>query len=189
MNHDICLNIHYSAPKDVWDRIGAVYESMPCWDSEEKSFPHWVGDNINLTASVEAGGIQISGDMPEKIWNEWYKLLKEKLTDALGYEIGEPEDGYRFKYWKPFEKKYSDIKSIDRQKIIFNDWSAFFWEYFDSHERNISAKPPYFHFFSEFIELFIYFDDDKIFSGRNKKNFRDFQLKLSEIGINTLDLS
>ena len=24
--------------------------------------------------------------------------LKEKLTAALGYEIGEPEDGYEFRY-------------------------------------------------------------------------------------------
>lgn len=33
---------------------------------------------------------------PDEIWENWYMLLKRKLTDALGYEIGEPEDGYEF---------------------------------------------------------------------------------------------
>lgn len=28
----------------------------------------------------------------------WYKDLKDKLTQVLGYEIGEPEDGFEFKY-------------------------------------------------------------------------------------------
>ena len=50
-------------------------------------------------ASDEPSGIQIFGEMPEEIWEIWYSELKEKLTTALGYEIGEPEDGYDFKYW------------------------------------------------------------------------------------------
>ena len=37
--------------------------------------------------------------MPDDIWKEWYSSLKMKLTDKLGYEIGEPEDGYEFKYF------------------------------------------------------------------------------------------
>jgi hypothetical protein len=52
-----------------------------------------------LWASVEPGGIQIAGEMPEDIWEEWYSLLKGKLSEALGYEIGEPEYGFEFKYW------------------------------------------------------------------------------------------
>ncbi|MBR1592774.1 MAG: hypothetical protein IJ666_07180 [Ruminococcus sp.] len=185
--HDICLNIHYSAPKDIWEKISAVYKSMPYWDSDEKSLPHWCGEGINLTASSEPGGIQISGTMPENIWAEWYKTLKEKLTNALGYEIGEPEYGYRFKFWQPFVKKYSDIKSIDRNKIIFNDYSTFFLSDFEEYERNISAKPPYFAFKSEFIQLFIYFDGN-ISKKKNVRNLNDFLARLGEIGINTLDL-
>ena len=26
--HDICLNVHYSAPKEIWDMIGEIYRSM-----------------------------------------------------------------------------------------------------------------------------------------------------------------
>ena len=31
MRHDICLNVHYSAPKEIWDMIGEVYRSMDYW--------------------------------------------------------------------------------------------------------------------------------------------------------------
>jgi hypothetical protein len=37
--------------------------------------------------------------MPNDIWESWYASLKQKLTNALGYEIGEPEDGYEFHYY------------------------------------------------------------------------------------------
>lgn len=53
-----------------------------------------------MWASVEPSGIQIAGIMPDEIWEEWYRSLKDKLTKELGYEIGEPEDGFDFKYWK-----------------------------------------------------------------------------------------
>ena len=61
--------------------------------------PKWAGENIDLWASVEPGGIQIAGVMPEDIWKTWYHKLKTDLSSALGYEIGELEDGYDFKYW------------------------------------------------------------------------------------------
>ncbi len=98
MEHDINLNIHYSAPQPIWDKIGFVYESMPYWAGYQ-DLPRWIGENVNLWASVEPSGIQIQGTMPEAVWNAWYCLLKKKLTEALGYEIGEPEEGYQFKYY------------------------------------------------------------------------------------------
>ncbi len=57
------------------------------------------GANISIWASVEPSGIQIAGNMPDDIWESWYALLKQKLTETLGYEIGEPEDGYDFFYY------------------------------------------------------------------------------------------
>ena len=98
MNHYINLNIHYSAPKEIWEKIEKIYESMPYW-AGCKNGPQWIGKNIDLWASVEPSGIQISGIMPGDIWEEWYSLLKRRLTDVLGYEIGEPEEGYDFKYF------------------------------------------------------------------------------------------
>lgn len=99
MEHDINLNIHYTAPQEVWDKIGKVYESMPYWAGNENG-PKWLGKDINLWASVEPGGIQIAGTMPDDVWDDWYRSLKCRLTEVLGYEIGEPEEGYEFKYYE-----------------------------------------------------------------------------------------
>ena len=98
MNHDVNLTIHYSAPDEVWEKIGQVYQSMPYWAGTSQG-ARWTGGGIDLWTSVEPGGIQLAGVMPEDIWEKWYPELKKKLTEALGYEIGEPEDGYAFKYW------------------------------------------------------------------------------------------
>lgn len=98
MNYNINLNIHYTMPDTLWKKVGQVYASMPYWTGDEKG-PCWRAENIDLSASVEPGGLQIYGEMPETIWEDWYSELKEKLTAALGYEIGEPEDGYDFQYF------------------------------------------------------------------------------------------
>jgi len=95
--HDINLNIHYTAPDWVWKKIDEVCKTMPYWN-EAPGEPNWKGEGIALSLSVEPGGVQIFGSMQGKICGGWYSELKEKLTEALGYEIGEPEDGYDFKY-------------------------------------------------------------------------------------------
>lgn len=189
--HDICLNVHYSAPKEIWDMIGEVYRSMDYWCGfENGGCPTWRGDNIELCASVEPGGIQISGEMPDEIWNKWYSELKSKMSAKLGYDIGEPEDGYKFKYWTPFEKSYSDIKTIDSKQIVFNDYSTFYWDDFTEHERDITAKRPYFAFKSPLIMLYIYFDKTGVFSKKKlRQEFQEFHSKLNELKIHTLDLS
>lgn len=128
--------------------------------------------------------------MPEQIWNTWYELLKEKLTDVLGYEIGEPEDGYQFKYWKPFIKSYSDIKSIDEDAIVFNDFSTFDFDKLGNGYGDITAKPPYFLFATEYIELRIVFNKTGMFAEReNINDFHEFIKRLNEIGQVTKDFS
>lgn len=98
MYKDINLNIHYSTPEEIWDKINEVYKSMPYWAGNDNEVK-WIGKDIDLWASVEPSGIQIAGIMPDYIWNEWYSSLKHKLTESLGYEVGEPEEGYAFRYW------------------------------------------------------------------------------------------
>ena len=189
--HDVCLNIHYSAPKEIWDMIGEVYRSMDHWYGYENGgCPAWKGDNIDLCASVEPGGLQISGEMPDEMWDKWYIELRAKLSDKLGYDIGEPEDGFKFKYWAPFEKKYSDINTIDSEQIVFNDYSAFYWKDFTVYERDITAKRPYFAFRSPLIELYIYFDDaGAISDNKLRQEFEAFRSELNALDIRTLDLS
>ena len=99
MEQETILNIHYTAPQTIWDKIGKVYESMSYWSGYDPG-PHWKGDDIDIVASVEPGGLQIYGTMPDDIWNEWSSMLIERLSEAVGYEVGNPEDGYEFKYWK-----------------------------------------------------------------------------------------
>lgn len=171
--------------------IREVYRSMEYWCGfENGGSPTWRGDNIELSASVEPGGIQISGEMPDEIWSKWYSELKSKLSAKLGYDIGEPEDGYKFKYWTPFEKSYSDIKSIDNKQIVFNDYSTFYWDDFTEYERDITAKRPFFAFKSPLIMLYIYFDNTGIFSKKKlRQEFHELYFKLKELEIHTLDLS
>lgn len=102
MKHDINLNIHYTIPEDLWKKVFEVFCSMPYWNGDKYNYNNglmWTGDGIELYYSFEPGGIQITGKMPYEIWRKWYPDLKRKLTDVLGYEIGEPEEGYDFKYW------------------------------------------------------------------------------------------
>ena len=115
-------------------------------------------------------------------------MLKSKLTEALGYEIGEPENGFPFKYWEPFEKKHSDIKSIDGKMVVFNDESTFYWEQFSCAERDITADPPYFLFRSDYIELYVLFDNS-LQKSKLSQQFNDFRRQLNSFGIRTFDLS
>ncbi len=97
MNVDVSLNIHWEAPDEVWEKVDEVFRSMRYYD-ELSDTPKWTAPDINLVSSNEPSGLQIYGEMPEYLWEEWYDELCEKLTDALGYEIGDVEDGYEFKY-------------------------------------------------------------------------------------------
>lgn len=191
MEHSVCLNISYDAPGEIWDAIGEVYRSMEYWTGNDADgCPSWKGEGISLNASVEPGGIQISGEMPEQIWDTWYTALKAELTARLGYAIGEPEDGYRFKHWTPFRKQYSEIKSIDKQQIAFLDGSVFAWNLFEERERDITARPPYFTFRSPLIELIISVERTGFLAARKQKeDFRELQTRLNDLGITTLDLS
>ncbi len=74
-DHDACLNIHYSAPDEIWDKINEVYRSMEYYCKGEDCLT-WQGQDIELYSSVEPGGIQISGEMPDEIWAKWYHELR-----------------------------------------------------------------------------------------------------------------
>lgn len=96
---NININIHYTASKEVWDKIGQLYQEMPCWSGFIDNCPRWYGMDGNLIeASVEPSGLQFYAKLPEKEWEDWMSLFKAKATALLGYEVGEPEDGFEFHY-------------------------------------------------------------------------------------------
>lgn len=95
------LNIHYSAPQEVWDRIVKCYTEMPYWKGFVNGCPQWYeGADKFIEGSVEPSGLQLYAKMAQKEWDEWLQLFKDRLTVVLGYSIGEPEDGYEFQYWE-----------------------------------------------------------------------------------------
>ena len=98
-NYDVTLNIHYSLPDEYWKKLNSVYKTMPFWIGYINGIPYWYGDDSNdktISASVEPGGLQITAILDEDEWNEWYALLKKRVSDELGFEVGEPAEGYHF---------------------------------------------------------------------------------------------
>lgn len=99
--YNINLNIHYSSPKEVWDKLENLYKEMPNWDGLTDGCPRWYGtDDKLIEASVESSGLQFYAKLPSEEWEEWIALFKKKATELLGYEIGEPEDGFEFRYYE-----------------------------------------------------------------------------------------
>lgn len=95
--YGITLNIHYTAPDEIWDKLMVLYTMMPGWNEQMKC---WYGNEGKLIEiSVEPGGLQFYAELPAKEWETWILEFKEKATEILGYEIGDPEDGFEFHYY------------------------------------------------------------------------------------------
>lgn len=97
--HNHNLNIHYSAPALVWDKISRLYTEMPGWIGFSGGIPYWFGlehEKRTISASVEPSGLQFYARLPGDEWDSWFSLFKQKASVILGYEAGEPEDGFDF---------------------------------------------------------------------------------------------
>ena len=53
-------------------------------------------DDRVIEASAEPSGLQLYAKLSDEEWNRWFELFKQKATAALGYPVGEPEDGFEF---------------------------------------------------------------------------------------------
>lgn len=95
----INLNIHYSISDESWNAINKIYQNMPHWVGYVDNIPTWYGkEDKVIEVSVEPSGLQVAADLSEDEWVEWLSLFKKRLTEQLKYDIGEPEDGYEFKF-------------------------------------------------------------------------------------------
>lgn len=94
------LNIHYTAPKEIWDQLSQLYAEMPGWNPLG-GFPQWygTGDGKRIEASVEPGGLQFYAELPQAEWDAWFSTFKRKASNVMGYEVGEPEDGFEFRFY------------------------------------------------------------------------------------------
>lgn len=99
--HNHNLNIHYSAPEEVWDGLERLYKEMPYWNGIVEGCPSWYGKDGKLVeVSVEPSGLQFYAELPQEEWDTWFGLFKRRATEILGYEVGEPEDGFEFYFWE-----------------------------------------------------------------------------------------
>lgn len=74
---------------------------MPYWaGTDAQGVPTWRGKGVDLEASVEPSGLQIAGSMPDELWSMWRNDLTQRLTNLLGYPVGDAEDGFAFYYWQ-----------------------------------------------------------------------------------------
>lgn len=95
--HNCNLNIWYYLPDEVWDKVTDIYASMPGWLGYIDEIPYWFGqeaDEIYITASVEPSGLSFYAQMNTKDWNVWIERFKSEATKLLGFDVGEPEDGF-----------------------------------------------------------------------------------------------
>ena len=97
--HNCNLNIHYSVPDTYWDKLEIIYKEMPFWDGYVDNTPTWYGTNGKMIdVSVEPSGLSFYAELPQDEWNEWIELFKKKASVVMGYEVGEPEDGFEFHF-------------------------------------------------------------------------------------------
>jgi len=99
------LNIHYSFPEPAWRLIADAYATLPGWlgfgagGRGDPGIPYWFGtedDERFIWASVEPGGLQIGARMPDSDWDRWFAKAKAAFSEALEYDVGEPEEGALF---------------------------------------------------------------------------------------------
>lgn len=91
------LNIWYYLPNEEWNKVSYLYERMPGWIGYKNAIPYWFGqedDEIYITASVEPSGLSFHGQMNNSDWSSWINKFKSEATKLLGFEVGEPEDGF-----------------------------------------------------------------------------------------------
>lgn len=96
-SHNCNLNIRHDLPDEMWAKVSKVYERMPGGIGYKSGIPYWFGieeDDVFIEASVEASGLSFYAQMDDNDWNAWIETFKLEATKVLGFDVGEPEDGY-----------------------------------------------------------------------------------------------
>ena len=93
------LNIWYYLPDHLLAKLPLIYEQMDGWigNNEEYNFPQWYGPmdvQEYINASIEPSGLHFEANLPEEKWLIWQQKFKHIATEVLGFEVGEPEDGF-----------------------------------------------------------------------------------------------
>lgn len=92
--HNCNLNIPYTADASQWDRLAVLYTQMPGWIGYQDGCARWLWDAGSIEASIEPSGLQFYARMSQASWQEWLQEFKIRASSIVGYEVGEPEDGF-----------------------------------------------------------------------------------------------
>ncbi|WP_151736779.1 hypothetical protein [Paenibacillus tengchongensis] len=95
--HQCNLNIWHDLPEEVWSKVADIYKAMPGWIGYHNGIPYWFGqekDEVYIEASVEPSGLSFYAQMTKSDWDSWIERFKSEATQVLGYDVGEPEDGF-----------------------------------------------------------------------------------------------
>ena len=101
--HNHNLNIHYTAPKEIWEKLQKLYQEMPHWkENYGETDATWYaeGDGKLIEACVDPSGLFFYAELPQEEWDLWFDLFKKRATEILGFAVGEPEDGFPFIIWE-----------------------------------------------------------------------------------------
>ncbi len=84
MFHDITLNIHYTIPDNLWNRLVPLIEEL---------------DTYGIVCSVEPGGLQFYEDseenqIPDKQWNRLINRFFKQASEILGFAVGDASDNF-----------------------------------------------------------------------------------------------
>ncbi|UXH79044.1 hypothetical protein [Roseateles amylovorans] len=93
MRHTITLNIRYDWPESDWQKIAAVYESLPGWQGDQPT-ASWFGvcgGEQYIIASVEPSGVLFEGNVDERLWAGWLTMLCARLSLVLDREVHDAE--------------------------------------------------------------------------------------------------
>lgn len=77
MNQDITLNIHYTIPDELWEKL------LPCIEKLNAR---------GIIYSVEPGGLQFypeKEDLPESQWNDLIAEFCRNASEILGFPVGD----------------------------------------------------------------------------------------------------
>lgn len=96
-SHNCNLNIWGHLPDEVWGKVSELYKSMPGWVGYKDGIPYWFGhedNDVYIEASVEPSGLAFYAQMNQNDWVVWIETFKSNATKALGFDVGEPENGF-----------------------------------------------------------------------------------------------
>jgi hypothetical protein len=97
ISHHCNLNIWGHLPDEIWDKVADIYKRMPGWIGYTDGIPYWFGqekEDVFIEASVEPSGLSFYAQMDKSDWDSWIGRFKAEATKVLGFEVGEPEDGF-----------------------------------------------------------------------------------------------